>query len=379
MADPIVHITGGIPDSGTGNITTLGQTLDDGANLTLGATTDAAVVAGAAGTVNAHLRSISRDLVGGIVLQTGTNSIGAVTQGTASNLNATVVGTGTFAVQAAQSGTWNITNISGTVSLPTGAATAAKQPALGTAGSASLDVISVQGIASMTPLAVTAAQSTASALNATVVGTGTFAVQAAQSGTWNVANTGTFAVQAAQSTASALNATVVGTGTFAVQAAAAGDTASGSTDGGNPVKIGGVGKTANPTAVTDGQRVNGVFDKQGKQITVGAIRQLKGVQQTAIAVNTETTIVTAGASGVFQDLYALTLANSSATAVAVTIKDATSGTTRMILMVPAGETRGFAVPVDSAIPQAAAANNWTATVSSAVSTLEVTALFVSNL
>ena len=36
--------------------------------------------------------------------------------------------------------------------LPTGAATAAKQPALGTAGSASADVITVQGIASMTPV-----------------------------------------------------------------------------------------------------------------------------------------------------------------------------------------------------------------------------------
>lgn len=36
--------------------------------------------------------------------------------------------------------------------LPTGAATAAKQPALGTAGSASADVISVQGVASMTPV-----------------------------------------------------------------------------------------------------------------------------------------------------------------------------------------------------------------------------------
>lgn len=53
---------------------------------------------------------------------------------------------------ATQSGTWNITNISGTISLPTGAATAAKQPALGTAGSASTDVITIQGIASMTPL-----------------------------------------------------------------------------------------------------------------------------------------------------------------------------------------------------------------------------------
>lgn len=34
---------------------------------------------------------------------------------------------GTFAVQAAQSGTWNITNVSGTVSLPTGASTSANQ------------------------------------------------------------------------------------------------------------------------------------------------------------------------------------------------------------------------------------------------------------
>lgn len=36
--------------------------------------------------------------------------------------------------------------------LPTGAATAAKQPALGTAGTASADVITVQGVASMTPI-----------------------------------------------------------------------------------------------------------------------------------------------------------------------------------------------------------------------------------
>ena len=39
----------------------------------------------------------------------------------------------------------------GTPALPTGAATAAKQPALGTAGTASTDVITVQGIASGTP------------------------------------------------------------------------------------------------------------------------------------------------------------------------------------------------------------------------------------
>lgn len=57
-------------------------------------------------------------------------------------------------VAATQSGAWSITDISGTVSLPTGASTAAKQPALGTAGSASADVLTVQGIASMVALKV---------------------------------------------------------------------------------------------------------------------------------------------------------------------------------------------------------------------------------
>jgi hypothetical protein len=69
--------------------------------------------------------------------------------------------------------------------LPAGASTAAKQPALGTAGSASADVISVQGVASMTALkvdgsgvtqpvsgAVTASQATGTNLH-TVVDSGT--------------------------------------------------------------------------------------------------------------------------------------------------------------------------------------------------------------
>ncbi len=76
------------------------------------------------------------------------------------------------AVAVSQSGTWNINNISGTISLPTGAATAAKQPALGTAGSASSDVITIQGITSMTPVEVS----------------GT--VAATQSGSWTISGGG---------------------------------------------------------------------------------------------------------------------------------------------------------------------------------------------
>src|SRR5260370_13846939 len=60
-------------------------------------------------------------------------------------------GAGT-AVTATQGGTWNINNISGTVALPTGAATSAKQPALGTAGTPSVDVITVQGASGMAAL-----------------------------------------------------------------------------------------------------------------------------------------------------------------------------------------------------------------------------------
>lgn len=73
-------------------------------------------------------------------------------------------------------------------------ATAAKQPALGTAGTPSTDVITVQGSGSGTALPV----SIASVPSHAVTNAGTFAVQAAQSGTWNVTNAGTFAVQATQ-------------------------------------------------------------------------------------------------------------------------------------------------------------------------------------
>lgn len=101
-----------------------------------------------------------------------------------------------------------------------GAATEAKQPALGTAGSASSDVITIQGVTSMTPVVVadgsgsltvdapvgtpvfvrlsdgSAAISTlpvslASVPSHAVTNAGTFAVQAAQSGTWNVGTVST--------------------------------------------------------------------------------------------------------------------------------------------------------------------------------------------
>lgn len=76
--------------------------------------------------------------------------------------------------------------------LPTGAATSAKQPALGTAGFASSDVLSVQGITSMTPLKVDG-----SGVTQPVSGT----VAATQSGAWNIGNiTGTVSLPIGAST-----------------------------------------------------------------------------------------------------------------------------------------------------------------------------------
>lgn len=175
-------------------------------------------------------------------------------------------------------------------------------------------------------------------------------------------------VSATQPTASNLNAQVVG------------NVASGSTDSGNPVKIGGLAKTANPTAVTDGQRVSALYDKLGKQVVVGAIRDLKAVQNTTITSSTsETTIVTAGGASVFCDLYGLVITNTSATECEVTIKDATAGTTRLAFKVPANDTRGFMLPADSAVPQATANNNWTATCGASVASIKISALYVKNL
>jgi hypothetical protein len=65
-----------------------------------------------------------------------------------------VAQSGSWTVAATQSGTWNIGNISGTISLPTGAATSAKQPALGTAGAPASDVLTVQGDPAMAPILV---------------------------------------------------------------------------------------------------------------------------------------------------------------------------------------------------------------------------------
>lgn len=147
---------------------------------------------------------------------------------------------------------------------------------------------------------------------------------------------------------------------------------------GNPVLQGARASSARPTAMSADNDVQAPWlDRHGSSIVeLGAPRGLKDQQKTTITSSTsETTIVTAVAS-VFMDLYGLVITNTSATACNVTIKDATAGTTRYVFAVPAGETRGFMLPSSDAHKQAVVNNNWTATCSASVASIEVTALTV---
>lgn len=158
-----------------------------------------------------------------------------------------------------------------------------------------------------------------------------------------------------------------------------GDVAHDGVDAGNPVKYGGKAATAPPAAVSAADRVNAQFDIYGKQVVLsGGLREDRANQQTSVSTTTETVVVTADATYKL-DLYGLTLANTSASACKVTVKDGTAGTTRFVFQVPAGDTRGFMVDPSGACKQSAANANWTVTCGTSVSTLEVTALTVRSL
>lgn len=150
-------------------------------------------------------------------------------------------------------------------------------------------------------------------------------------------------------------------------------------DSGNPHKMGGQARTTWPAAVADSDRANLITDKFGRMLVANSPRELRGRQTTTITSSvTETTIVTAGAAGIFRDLYKLVITNISATACYVTIRDATAGSMAETYAVPAGQTAGFVLSSDDAMKQTTAANNWTAECSASVASIIITALYVEN-
>lgn len=157
-----------------------------------------------------------------------------------------------------------------------------------------------------------------------------------------------------------------------------GDAADDAAAAGNPLSMGLTARQTNRTAVADGDAVRAAGDDMGRQVVVmNQVRDL--VQQDApitLSSTTETTLIAAGAAGVFHDLTMLLVTNSSATAVRVDFRDATAGTIRFSLALAANG--GAVVAFPTPWKQTTAANNWTAQLSAAVTDVRIAAQAVKN-
>ena len=158
---------------------------------------------------------------------------------------------------------------------------------------------------------------------------------------------------------------------------AAGDVAHDTGDSGNPVKIGAVGRTANPTAVTTGDRVNIYADVLGRLVTQPYVPRELTVHNTITLTDTTETTLIAQAASTFHDLVWLFLSNSSATQTVVEIRDSTAGTVRLpITLAASGGGAQLSLPVQ--LKAATVNTNWTAKCLTGVSSVYVTALAVKS-
>ncbi len=138
-------------------------------------------------------------------------------------------------------------------------------------------------------------------------------------------------------------------------------------------------KTALPAAAgTDGSIVGVMADKFGRQITIlNGMRDIINpiTQLTLTSMTTETTLIASVAS-VFNDLLSLVVINTSASATQVDFRDSTTGTIRLSLYIPAGDTRG--VVFNTPMPQAAVNTAWTAKCGTSVASIIITGSYISN-
>lgn len=138
-----------------------------------------------------------------------------------------------------------------------------------------------------------------------------------------------------------------------------GDSASRSADnGGNPVKVGGIARTTNPTAYADGDRSNLATDKLGRLITRPIqVRDLIATAYATLSTGTETTLL-AGIAGTFLDPILITGTNTSTAAIQVDLRAVTAGNIVQTWMIPASTGPiGLSLPIGW--PQDATGNNWT--------------------
>jgi hypothetical protein len=127
---------------------------------------------------------------------------------------------------------------------------------------------------------------------------------------------------------------------------AAGDLAHDAVDSGNPVKIGGMARSTEPSAVSaSGDRVNAIFDLVGKLIVLPYANPenfVSGAITTAMTGTTTTSLIAAPAAGLRNYITQITVSNAHATVgTDVIIQDGSGGTT--LYTIPAAAVYGGAV------------------------------------
>lgn len=140
-----------------------------------------------------------------------------------------------------------------------------------------------------------------------------------------------------------------------------GSVAHDSADSGNPVKIGGKARTANPTAVANNDRVDASFDDLGRQlmrpVQVRDLTSTAYVSKTSGSTfGTETTLF-AGATNTYHDLIYVLASNDSTAAIGMDIRGTTGGNILMHLEIPANGVVGISTPVP--LPAGDVGASWT--------------------
>ncbi len=307
-----------------------------------------------------------------------TGSVGASQQGTWT-VNASISGTVPITGNVGQSGQWTISGSVGasqqgqwTVTaslpgvLPVSGNVGASQVGNWTVGASISGVIPVSGN-------IGASQVGAWTVGASVTGllSITGSVGASQLGApWTVTGS--------QTVTGSVNANVSGSVsvTGSINASAYGDAANDAADIGNPVKFGGYASdSVNPTRVGSGDRVNAWFDQTGRQVTQPfGPRATRTQQYTTLNTTNQTTILSAAAAGIFQDLITVIVDNTSPLGTRVDFRDTSASAVLFSISAPSSGAGGprtiFLVPT-LPINQGTAALPWTAQLASSVSDIRI--------
>lgn len=154
-----------------------------------------------------------------------------------------------------------------------------------------------------------------------------------------------------------------------------GGSAAGSASVGFPVRTGGVGRTLNPIAVTDGQVSNAMTDKMGRAVVIqGHVRELIGRQSSTLTSTTAASTVVSPVTSSYTDITHLSVTNGSATATTVTLSD---GSVSFIYNVSAGG--GFVENFNPPLPATTLNASWTLQCGTSVASIYCNVVYVKNI